>query len=244
MGCTGGGRTWRAVIRMGGWPLLLGVILLSAFPAQAQERKNTWELGVFTGLIQFGEDGIRKDDILAEVVTDADFVTGIRIAYNASNHWMAEVVWDVTLTQFEAPYEDIAIDYNSIQLNGIYNFRNNIAPGVDPYLTAGFGLIDIEVEGTRFDQSAAGGLGRPTVDWLPYDNNNGTVETTENMYHYGLGLRVFGTENFGFRFELKQRRYDIWESRSSDEEFTFGLMWTVGRPPTAEVEEEIPLDLD
>jgi hypothetical protein len=226
-----------------GIPILFGALflILSTFPAHAQERKKTWELGLYTGLIQFSNDGITIDGEFAPTFPDADFVTGVRVGYNISNHWMVEAVWDNSAAAMEAPYEDTSIDYNAIQVNGVYNFRNNIGSGVDPYIMAGFGLNDIEVEGTRFDQSPPL---HPPIPWLPYDNNTGTVETTEDMLQFALGLRVWGTENFGFRFELKQKRYNMWETETSSEEFTFGLMWSVGRPDAAEIEEEIPLDLD
>lgn len=227
-----------------GLPILLAgglLLILSSAPAQAQDRRKTWEMSLFTGLIQFGNDGITIDGQYAPTFPDADFNSGIRVGYNITHHWMAEAVWDGAVAQMEAPYEDISIDFTTIQLNAVYNFRKHLGAGVDPYVLLGIGLNDIEVEGTRFDQGAPF---HPPVPWLPYPNNTGTVDTNEDEYQFALGLRVWGTETFGFRFELKQKRYDMWETSTTSEEFTFGLVWAVGRPETAEVEEEIPLDLD
>lgn len=231
-------------------PALLGILVLTLFTgtAGAQERKRTWEVSLFSGLNQYGVDGVEKSGCLAPtcfaaIKADTDFLTGLRVGYNLSNHWQVEAVWDFGVAPVEDPFTDISIDFNTAQLNGIYNFRGTLATGVDPYLIAGVGQNHIEIEGRQFNPQRV----PPTVavPFLPFVNTPGTVSSTGSMIQFGLGMRVFGTEQFGFRFELKQKRYDVFSSEATDDEFSFGLMWSLGRPEAVEEEEEeIPLGTD
>lgn len=228
--------------------LLCGImsICLAISPALSQERKGTWELGLLSGLNQLGIDGVEFNDMGTITFTDAksdtSFVFGIRMGYHISNHWQVEAVLDTAVVKFEEPFDDISIDTTTIQINGLYSFRKKTTAGADPYLLAGIGVNKVEFEGARFPVNRPGS--RPVVPFLPFDVISGSTDLTETMIVYGIGLRVFGTEKFGFRFELKQKRYDVFLSKSVDHEFTFGLMWSLGGPAAFEEEEEIPLDLE
>ncbi|MBI4161901.1 MAG: outer membrane beta-barrel protein [Acidobacteria bacterium] len=223
-------------------PPLLGILLLalSTGTAGAQDRRKTWEVSLFSGLNQYGVDGVEKDGDFAALKADTDFLAGLRVGYNLSSHWQLEAVWDFAAATVEEPYADVSIDFSTAQLNGIYNFRGTLAAGVDPYLIAGIGTNQIEIEGRQHNPQRVAGT--PPVLFLPFVNTPGTVWTGESMIQFGLGMRVFGTEQFGFRFELKQKRYDVFSSEATDDEFTFGVMWSLGRPEAVEEEEEeIPL---
>lgn len=228
--------------------LLAGLISfgLAISPVLSQERKGTWELGLLSGLNRLGIDGIEFDDmgtiVFLDTESDVSFVFGIRMGYNISNHWQVETVFDTAVVSFKEPFDDISIDTTTIQLNGLYNFRKKTTAGADPYILAGIGVNKVEFEGAQVALSRT--LSRPNVPFLPFQGRSGSTDLTETMIVLGFGLRIFGTEKFGFRFELKQKRYDVFLSDSTDNEFTFGLMWSLGGPAALEEEEEIPLDLD
>ena len=228
--------------------LLAGCIsfCLAISPVLSQERKGTWELGLLSGLNQLGIDGVEFDNMgtitFLDTESDVSFVFGIRMGYNITNHWEVEGVFDSAVVSFDEPFDDISIDTTTIQINGIYNFRKKTTAGADPYILAGIGVNKIEFEGAQVALGRPGS--RPAVPFLPFMGISGSTDLTETLIVTGFGLRIFGTEKFGFRFELKQKRYDVFLSDSIDNEFTFGLMWSLGGPAAFEEEEEIPLDLD
>ena len=105
----------------------------------------------------------------------------------------------------------------------------------------GIEFIRTEIEGSQFDQSLP--QNRPFIAWLPFANDSGSVDDNSKLIVWGLGMRVFGTEEYGFRFELKRKSYDIFDSETDDDEFTFGVMWRLGKELARPEEEEvIPLD--
>ena len=80
----------------------LGIVLILfiSFPARAQERKGTWELGMFLGLQQFGiEAPVTIGPLLRDTIEiETDFTLGTRVGYNVTNHFMVEVVWGTTIS--------------------------------------------------------------------------------------------------------------------------------------------------
>ncbi len=219
---------------------LAGMALLAGLsPAFAQDsRKGSWEIGMYLGLQQFG---INPTVIgIPPIPTDTleietDFLLGTRAGYNITNHIEIEFVWDYITTRFKDPFNLFALDSTSWQLNAIYNIRSSIVDGIDPYILVGFGIINQEVEIPRIPGFLDPGI---------------SIDNSDNLVTAGLGLRIWGTEGFGFRFELKREQYTmvvptlggILNEDVNDYEFTFGVMWSVGRGAGLADEEEIPLD--
>lgn len=101
--------------------------------SQAQNRDNSWELGVFAA----------HHDFDSEVELDDESGTGFRIGYNIRAVHEIEFSMDQVDTQ-DIFVDDIDFEISKWQLNYLYNFVMGRGQPVVPYVTGGIGSLSLE----------------------------------------------------------------------------------------------------
>lgn len=170
---------------------LAGVLLVLAVPAgaRAQLRDQTFEISPFYGRF-FGGDFARGSNSIFSERVDADDANtyGLRLGYNATEHFEIEVEGSRTDTHFVSHDSsdvfgpggerlgDLRVDY--LLGYGTWNFGHR---RVVPYVTLGAGVGNLQPSAT------------PVA----------AHDSTRFTGSLGVGLKVFVDPHFGLRFDAR-----------------------------------------
>jgi len=233
--------------------LLLALVAAAVLSGQAwaQNRDKAWEVTPELGWIKFGSPHLGDGETVvlfpsatpprrevSTVTSDIDDSSsyGFRFGYHWTKKHMIEFGFSGTATngvfhdrktRFDttAPPPDTIIDEViksegvSIDLivghaNYVYNFFMHHRGKVVGFVTGGIGIINTSIFGQTADPDL-----QPILDGLVGDENS-------LMLNYGAGIRFFGSEKAGVRFDIRQVRYDS-SSRSQQDHLEVGIGLTL-----------------
>lgn len=233
--------------------MLLAVTAAAVLSGQAwaQNRDKAWEVGAGLGWIKFGSphlgDGTtvvlvpsatppRREVGVVTSDIDDSMSYGFRFGYHWTKSHMIEfgfsgtatngvfhqhkTVFDTTAPPPDVVISDVTKSENvSIDLivghaNYVYNFFLHHRGKVVGFVTGGVGIVNTSIFGQTADPDL-----QPILDGLVGDEN-------AMMFDYGAGIRFFGSEKAGLRFDVRQVRYDS-SSRTKQDHIEVGLALTL-----------------
>src|SRR4029077_10527998 len=178
-----------------------------------------------------GSTTTRNVEVVTSSIQDS-LSYGFRFGYNWSKKQMIEfgfggtattatlfvhkTVYDVssgppgTVTTDQHKAEDVSIDLIVAHINYVHNFFLQHRGKVVAFATGGVGLLNSSIFGQTADPDL-----QPALDLLVGDEN-------VFMYDYGGGIRIFGGEKAGFRFDARQVRYTS-NSRGNQDHIEIGF---------------------
>ncbi len=123
---------------------ILALAFAAASPAEARNRPQSWEFGVFAGEMLFDVPflfviGERGDADSLRGTRDTEFF-GVRLGYNFTPHWEVELTHDDASTE-DRGFKDVQRDFISDDITVNYNFLTTTERRLYPYVTGGFGRI-------------------------------------------------------------------------------------------------------
>ena len=166
--------------RLAGRVALFAVAAVAGFvgpSAWAQNREKAWEINPYGGYLQFSK-------VEGEQAFNDTWDLGFRFGYNWTKHHEVEFGFFGASTD-DGEGLDLSIDLLGGQVNYIYNFFLQRRGRVVGFGTAGMGIINVSSFGFTADPDAVG------------DNVNPS-------YNYGGGIRFFGGQRAGFRFDVRR----------------------------------------
>ncbi|HEV8701273.1 MAG TPA: outer membrane beta-barrel protein [Candidatus Polarisedimenticolia bacterium] len=219
--------------------------------AWAQNRDKAWEVTPELGWIQFGSphlgDGTtvvlaplaippRREVTVVTSDIDDSLSYGFRFGYHWTKSQMIEfgfsgtatdgvfqahkTVFDTTdpppdtVTSDVTKSENVSIDLIVGHANYVYNFFMHHRGKVVGFVTGGIGIVNTSIFGQTADPDL-----QPILDGLVGDENS-------LMFNYGAGIRFFGSEKAGLRFDIRQVRYDS-SSRTQQDHLEAGIALTL-----------------
>ena len=241
----------RGAIVFKGMLLAFVAVAVQWGPAWAQNRDKAWEVTPELGWVRFGAphlgDGTRvvivttsippRREVMV-VASDIDDSPsyGFRFGYHWTKKHMIEfgfsgtatdgvfheqkTVYDTTdpppdtLISDVSKSENVSIDLIVGHANYVYNFFMHHRGKVVGFVTGGVGLVNTSIFGQTADPDL-----QPVLDGLVGDENS-------IMINYGAGIRFFGSEKAGIRFDIRQVRYDS-SSRSRQDHIEAGIALTL-----------------
>jgi len=182
--------------------VLLGV-MLCASSVSAEVKQGTVTLSPFIGGYTF--DGAQH--------LETQPVYGLRVGYNFTGNWGAELVFDYVHTAYtkgQIPlFGQEEVNAFKYRLDGLYHFSPE--KKLVPFLVAGFGA-------TTIDKPQGGNF----INYHQTIHRNGTV----GLFNCGGGLKYFLTEDLALRGDV---RYLLTFDRlNSNLEYTVGLSYAFG----------------
>ncbi len=200
----------------------------------AQNREKAWELTPYIGTIRFGDEGqasnIPDPGDLATLEFDDTASFGFRFGYHYTKHQMLEFSFSSIGTEGAVVLIDaddccmekstvIEADFLSGQVNYIYNFFVHHRDKVVLFLTGGFGINNLSTFGTSVDPDVVKLLSQTLGD------------QNDLIFNYGGGLRLFGSQKVGVRFDARKVQYRTDTTGTEDYlEFQVGLTMILGGP--------------
>jgi hypothetical protein len=216
--------------------------------AWAQNRDKAWEVAPELGWIKFGSphlgDGTtvvlvplatppRREVTVVTSDIDDSMSYGFRFGYHWTKNHMVEFGFSGTATDgvfhahrtvYEPPpdtvtsdtrkSENVSIDLIVGHANYVYNFFMHHRGKVVGFVTGGIGIVNTSIFGQTADPEL-----QPILDQLVGDENS-------LMFNYGAGIRFFGSEKAGLRFDIRQVRYDS-SSRTQQDHIEAGIALTL-----------------
>jgi hypothetical protein len=176
--------------------------------ALAQNREKAWEIAPYAGFVKYGAsstiEGIIGADDTAEITIDDDATFGFRFGYHLSKRQMVEFGFSTFAGDgtIDAVIDDVqkdgtfSADILSGRVNYVLNFFLHRRDKVVAYVTGGMGAINFSTFGQSSDPDIQDVLSRFVGD------------ETHLMLNYGGGIRLFGGERTGVRFDVRQIHYD------------------------------------
>ena len=238
----------RGTIVLRGILLAFMAVVLSS-QAWAQNRDKAWEVTPGLGWVKFGSphlgDGTtvvlvpsatpRREVTVVTSDIDDSLSYGFRFGYHWTKNQMIEFgfsgtatnglfhvnkkVFDTTvppgtLTSDVNKSENVSIDLIVGHANYVYNFFMHHRGKVVGFVTGGIGIVNTSIFGQTADPDL-----QPILDGLVGDENS-------LMFNYGAGIRFFGSEKAGLRFDIRQVRYDS-SSRKQQDHLEAGIALTL-----------------
>jgi len=219
--------------------------------AWAQNRDKAWEVTPELGWIKFGSphlgDGTtvlvvplaappRREVTVVTSDIDDSSSYGFRFGYHWTKNQMIEfgfsgtatngvfhthkTVFDTsppppdTVTSDVRKSENVSLDLIVGHANYVYNFFMHHRGKVVGFVTGGIGIVNTSIFGQTADPDM-----QPILDRLVGDENS-------LMFNYGAGIRFFGSEKAGLRFDIRQVRYDS-SSRTQQDHLEAGIGLTL-----------------
>jgi len=229
---------------MSGWLvraslIMVGLLVWGAAPAWAQNREKAWEVMPWLGQVRFGSlpkatDLPRTGDVV-EIGYQDDLSYGFRFAYHwtkrheiefwlsslstkADTQWMG-TRFNGTLMMDELRVKSIELrtDFVAANTNYIFNFFPHRRDKVVPFVTAGFGVLNLSTFGQTADQD----LQELLLDLVGDENSL--------LLNYGGGIRFFGGERAGFRIDARRVHFSTDAAGNQDYlEFAVGVTLILG----------------
>lgn len=158
------------------------ILVLGAFatPAMAQNREKAWEINPYAGLVWF-------DKVEGEQLLNDTWDLGFRFGYHWTKSHMVEFGFYGGATE-DGLDQGIDVDLLGGQVNYVYNMFLTRRDRVVGFATAGIGVVNISSFGFVSDPELIG-------------------EEVESTYNYGLGIRLFGGQRAGFRFDIRNTTF-------------------------------------
>jgi hypothetical protein len=159
---------------------LFVVMALAGFlspSAWAQNREKAWEINPYAGYMAFSK-------VEGEQVFNNTWDLGFRFGYNWTKHHEVEFGFYGASTD-NGEGLDLSIDLLGGQVNYIYNFFLQRRGRVVGFATIGAGLVNVSSFGFVSDPELVG-------------------DSVDPSYNAGLGIRFFGGERAGFRFDVRR----------------------------------------
>jgi len=145
--------------------------------AWAQNREKAWEINPYAGYMWFSE-------VEGEQAFNDTWSLGFRFGYNWTKHHEVEFGFYGASTD-NGEGLDLSIDLLGGQVNYIYNFFLQRRGRVVGFATIGAGLVNVSSFGFVSDPEVVG-------------------DSVDPSYNAGLGIRFFGGERAGFRFDIRR----------------------------------------
>ena len=197
--------------------------------ALAQNREKSWEVTPYVGQVKFGSASTLESVVAptesAEIEFEDDITVGFRFAYHWSKRHMIEFGFstlgtDGTLDAVVSgtPRQGrFNADILTGRVNYVLNFFLHRRDKVVAFVTGGVGLINF----STFGQSSDPDVQNILAEFVGDENHF--------LFSYGGGIRLFGGEKAGMRFELRQVHYDT-DDRGSESflEFNAGVTLILG----------------
>lgn len=189
-------------LKVGLWVSLLAVLLI-AVTAQAGQREGAFSVSPMLGYQIFEGDQNTENDI----------VGGFSLGYNVSKRWASELEFRYIQSETDvkgSSNEDL--DIWSIGANALYHFNPDEL--LVPYLSAGFGIMYVDVDG--------------------YDDD------TDYVMNWGAGTKYYVNDDTALRLDLRHiidfhsdREWDHNNNDNLDHNFMIsaGLYWQFGGAP-------------
>jgi hypothetical protein len=221
----------RAILRLLTWILLAGCGL--GGEVLAQNREKAWEVTPYAGFAQFGSPSTITgrlmqqfdEDDTARIELDDAPTFGLRFAYHWTKRQMVEFGFSALGTDgsIDALVDDVPkqgsfkADILTGRVNYILNFFLHRRDKVVAFVTGGLGMINFSTFGQSSDPDV-----QNILAVFVGDENHVLVS-------YGGGIRLFGGERAGVRFEVRQVHYDTSDRGREDFlEFNVGLTIVLG----------------
>lgn len=193
--------------------------------AAAQNREKAWEVTPYAGYVKFGNPsqvtGVMPT-FTAEIGVEDDATFGFRFAYHWTKRQMIEFGFStfggdgtidavVSVTPKQA---DFSVDLLTGRVNYVLNFFLHRRDKVVAFVTGGVGVINF----STFGQSSDPDLQNILASFVGDENHL--------LLNYGAGIRLFGGEKVGVRFEARQVHYDT-DDRGREEFLEFNAAVTI-----------------
>jgi hypothetical protein len=162
--------------------VLASIFALGALgaPVLAQNREKAWEINPYVGTMRFDE--VEGEDLLNDT-----WDLGFRFGYHWTKSHMVEFGFYGGATE-DGLDQGIDVDLLGGQINYVYNLFLSRRDRVVGFGTAGIGVLNISSFGFVSDPDLIG-------------------EQIEFTYNFGLGIRLFGGERAGFRFDVRRTSF-------------------------------------
>jgi len=145
--------------------------------AWAQNREKAWEINPYAGHMAFSK-------VEGEQAFKDTWDLGFRFGYNWTKHHEVEFGFYGASTD-NGEGLDLTIDLLGGQVNYIYNFFLQRRGRIVGFATIGAGLVNVSSFGFVSDPDLVG-------------------DSVDPSYNAGLGIRFFGGERAGFRFDIRR----------------------------------------
>ena len=162
--------------------VLASIFALGALgaPVLAQNREKAWEINPYVGTMRF--DKVEGEDLLNDT-----WDLGFRFGYHWTKSHMVEFGFYGGATE-DGLDQGLDVDLLGGQINYVYNLFLSRRDRVVGFGTAGIGVLNISSFGFVSDPDLIG-------------------EQIEFTYNFGLGIRLFGGERAGFRFDVRRTTF-------------------------------------
>jgi OmpA-OmpF porin, OOP family len=159
---------------------LFAVVAVAGFlgPATwAQNREKAWEINPYGGYMYFSK-------VQGQQALNNTWDIGFRFGYNWTKHHEVEFGFFGASTN-DGEGLDLSIDLLGGQVNYDYNFFLQRRGRIVGFGTAGLGIMNVSTFGFVSDPNAVG-------------------DNLSSSYNYGGGIRFFGGQRAGFRFDVRR----------------------------------------